>query len=230
MTTSSGGRPNPSRRKTMPGSWPLLPSRIRKSPSRFWWNTEGTAAPPRPPWPRRWSKNILRIRKERNSMELVEGAKAPAFEGKDQNGKKHLLDDYRGQWLLLYFYPKDDTPGCTKEACTLRDRFEDLKDKAQVVGVSHDKVESHAKFADKFKLPFTLLSDPEKKIIGDYGAKGFFFTTRISYLIDPKGRIAKIYRSVSPRNHAGGVLKDLEQFQSKEGRASTMQPPLFTEI
>jgi len=147
-------------------------------------------------------------------MELAEGTKAPPFEGNDQNGKKHSLNDYRGRWLLLYFYPKDDTPGCTKEACAFRDEFHDLKGKAEVVGVSHDKVESHAKFAEKFKLPFTLISDPERKIIADYGAKGFFFTKRISYLIDPKGKIAKIYRSVSPRKHAGEILKDLDKFQS----------------
>lgn len=141
-------------------------------------------------------------------MSLKEGDKAPNFAALDQNGKQHTLAGYRGKWILLYFYPKDSTPGCTKEACSFRDEFSDLKGKVEVLGVSHDRVESHAKFASKHQLPFALLSDPQKKIIEDYGAKGFFFTKRISYLIDPEGRIAKAYPSVSPARHAREVLED----------------------
>jgi len=144
-------------------------------------------------------------------MSLKEGDKAPNFAALDQNGKQHTLAGYRGKWILLYFYPKDSTPGCTKEACSFRDEFSDLKGKVEVLGVSHDRVESHAKFASKHQLPFALLSDPQKKIIEDYGAKGFFFTKRISYLIDPEGRIAKAYPNVSPARHAREVFEDYKR-------------------
>ncbi len=147
-------------------------------------------------------------------MKLSEGQKAPEFAALDQNGKQHSLAGYKGKWVLLYFYPKDDTPGCTKEACAFRDEFTDLKGKVEVLGVSHDRVESHAKFASKYKLPFILLSDPQKKIITDYDAKGFFFTKRISYLINPEGKIAKIYSSVSPKSHAKEVLGDYIKLSS----------------
>lgn len=147
-------------------------------------------------------------------MELKVGDKAPDFTALDQHGKQHKLAAYKGQWLLLYFYPKDDTPGCTKEACSFRDEFAELKGKVLVLGVSHDRVESHAKFASKYQLPFTLLSDPQKKIISDYGAKGFLFTKRISYLINPEGKIAKLYSTVSPKGHAKEVLGDYLKLNS----------------
>jgi len=145
---------------------------------------------------------------------LQSNQKAPDFSAKDQDGKVHALSDYKGKWLLLYFYPKDDTYFCTKEACGLRDRFEDLKGKAEVLGVSRDSVESHEKFAEKYRLPFTLLSDPEKKIIKAYGARGLLFTKRISYLIDPGGKIAKVYPKVGASGHAREVLEDLKKLQS----------------
>jgi len=149
------------------------------------------------------------IRDDRKiEMKLSEGQKAPDFAALDQQGQQHKLSAYKGKWLLVYFYPKNDTPGCTKEACAFRDEFADLKGKVEVLGVSHDKVESHAKFASKYQLPFTLLSDPQKKIIEAYEAKGFFFTKRISYLINPEGKIAKIYSKVSPKGHAREVLRD----------------------
>ncbi len=144
---------------------------------------------------------------------LPENTPAPEFKAQDQDGKLHSLKDYRGKWVLLYFYPKDDTPGCRKEACEFRDRFGELKKKAVILGVSHDTAESHKKFEKKYALPFLLLSDPTKKIIRDYEAKGLLFTKRISYLIDPKGRIAKRYDKVSPRRHASQVLEDLENLQ-----------------
>ncbi len=146
-------------------------------------------------------------------MALKEGEKAPHFVALDQNGKKHQLSDYKGKWLLLYFYPKDNTPGCTKEACSFRDQFHDLKGKVEVLGVSHDGLESHQRFAEKYKLPFLLLSDPKREIIKAYEANGFLFTKRISYLVNPQGKIAKIYAKVSPGQHAEEVLKDYESLQ-----------------
>jgi peroxiredoxin Q/BCP len=152
-------------------------------------------------------------------MKLKEGDKAPAFSLQDQDGTTHTLADYTGQWVLLYFYPKDDTPGCTKEACALRDnlpRFGDMK--AKVLGISADTVAKHKKFADKYKLPFTLLADVEKKMLEDYGVWGekkfmgrtFLGINRVSFLVDPKGVIAKVYPKVKPAEHAEEVLEDLK--------------------
>lgn len=151
-------------------------------------------------------------------MALNVGDKAPAFSVLDQDGKQVQLADYAGKWVLLYFYPKDDTPGCTKEACALRDnlpRFGDMK--AVVLGVSVDSVKSHKKFVDKYKLPFTLLADEEKQIVKAYGVWGekkfmgrtFQGTKRMSFLIKPDGTIAKIYDTVKPALHAQEVLSDL---------------------
>jgi len=151
-------------------------------------------------------------------MTLKEKQNAPDFSAPDQKGIVHKLSDYRGRWLLLYFYPKDDTMFCTKEACGFRDSFEDLKGQVEVVGVSRDGVESHSQFAKKYGLPFTLLSDPDKKIIKAYGATFLIFTKRISYLIDPQGRIAKVYPSVKATGHAQEVLED---FKALKGLQST---------
>lgn len=139
------------------------------------------------------------------------GDKAPPFTAKDQNGDTHTLKDYEGRWVLIYFYPKDNTSGCTKEACGIRDAWKEYKDHGIVVlGVSKDSVESHKKFETDHELPFTLLSDPERKIIKSYGAeKGSASTKRISYLISPRGTIADVYRTVDPKTHATEVL---EQF------------------
>lgn len=139
------------------------------------------------------------------------GTPAPNFQAFDQNNKFHQLANYKGQWLLLYFYPRDNTPGCTVEACTIRDSYADFKKlKAAVLGVSTNSVTSHEKFATKFSLPFPLLADIDKKIIKDYEASGLF--KRISYLISPDGKIAKAYEKVKPQEHAAEVLKDLEVF------------------
>lgn len=146
--------------------------------------------------------------------------KAPNFSAPDQDGKMHRLADYKGQWLLLYFYPKDDTPGCTTEACTLRDNFPKFrKIKAVVLGVSIDSVKSHGKFKDKYKLPFTLLSDEDKKIVTSFGVWGekkfmgrtYMGTKRMSFLISPTGTIAKIYEKVKPADHAAEVLADIKK-------------------
>lgn len=149
----------------------------------------------------------------------IEGSKAPAFTLPDQNGKEHSLKDYVGTWVLLYFYPKDDTPGCTIEACTIRDQFKDFKKiGAVVLGVSTDSVASHKKFAEKFELPFTLLADEHKEVVGQYGVFGekklygrtYMGTMRTSFLIDPKGKIAKVYEKVKPELHAAEVIADLK--------------------
>jgi len=138
---------------------------------------------------------------------LKTGDKAPAFSLPDQDDKTQSLADYAGQWVLLYFYPKDDTPGCTKEACAIRDSFPKFgKLKAKVLGVSADSVAKHKKFVDKYQLPFTLLSDESKDMIKAYGAWGekkFMGRTydgifRTSYLIKPDGTIAKVYEKVKP--------------------------------
>ncbi len=153
---------------------------------------------------------------------LKVGQKAPNFSLPDQTGKKHKLTDYRGNWLLIYFYPKDDTVGCTKEACSIRDNYYDLgKIKAAVVGVSIDSVKSHDKFATKYDLPFPLLSDENKIMVDNYGAWGeksfmgrtFLGIKRISYLIDPTGKVAKVYEKVKPAEHAAQVLTDLRDLQ-----------------
>lgn len=137
---------------------------------------------------------------------------APNFSLPDEHGENHTLREYSGKWVLLYFYPKDDTPGCTKEACSLRDHALAYEENDIVVlGVSKDTTESHQKFISKYKLPFTLLADPEKKIIKIYGAENETGgTKRISYLIDPEGIIEKVYEKVKPETHAEEVLKDVE--------------------
>ena len=152
-------------------------------------------------------------------------SKAPAFSLPDQKGKIHKLSDYLGQYVLIYFYPKDDTPGCTKEACMIRDVFPDFKKtKSKVLGISVDSVESHKKFAEKYKLPFTLLSDENKKVVEKYGVwqeksmfgKKYMGTMRTSFLVDPNGKIVKIYEKVKPEIHAEEVLKDLKELKKKK--------------
>jgi Peroxiredoxin len=144
---------------------------------------------------------------------LTVGSKAPAFAAPDQEGKNHDLSDYAGKWVLLYFYPKDFTSGCTTEACTIRDNYEGFKKiDAVVLGVSTDSVESHAGFSKEHSLPFPILSDPKKTIVASYEANGIM-TRRISYLIDPEGKIIKVYDNVNPAKHAAEVLSDLAQFK-----------------
>lgn len=149
------------------------------------------------------------------------GTAAPEFALPDQDGKEHRLSDYRGTWVLLYFYPKDDTPGCTIEACNFRDQFKDFGEiGAVVLGVSTDSIESHKRFAKKFDLPFTLLADPTKEVVGPYGVFGekkfmgktYMGTKRTSFLIDPEGNIRKVYENVKPEVHAAEVIADLKEF------------------
>lgn len=143
-------------------------------------------------------------------MKLTVGSPSPDFSAPDQNGKVHALTDFKGHWLLLYFYPKDFTSGCTTEACSLRDNFDKLSKSVTIVGVSGDSVESHKKFAEKYTLPYFLLADPERKMVADYGANGLIFTKRTSFLIDPTGKIVKIYTHVDPQTHAGQIIEDLK--------------------
>ena len=135
---------------------------------------------------------------------------APDFEALDQDGKVHKLADYKGKNILLYFYPKDNTPGCTIEACSLRDNYAELKKELVILGVSGDSQSSHKKFADKFHLPFILLADPDKKIIGSYGTDGLLFAKRSSFLIGRDGKILKVYEKVVPSDHAAEILSDLK--------------------
>ncbi len=153
---------------------------------------------------------------------LEVGKKAPAFNLPDQDGKKHKLSDYSGKWVLVYFYPRDNTSGCTKEACAIRDDWSDFKKLGAVVlGVSKDSVKSHRNFADKHSLPFTLLSDESTKMIEKYGAwrkkkmagREYMGIVRISYLIDPKGKVAKVYAKVKPPEHSAEVLADLRELK-----------------
>lgn len=141
---------------------------------------------------------------------LTINAKAPDFSALDQDGMRKSLADYAGKYLVLYFYPKDDTPGCTTEACSIRDNFKEFEKYAVVVGVSSDGVESHKKFAEKYQLPFTLLSDIDKDIIKKYDVGGLF-SKRISYIINPHGIITKVYPNVIPSQHAEEILQDLRR-------------------
>jgi|SRR6185369_6563839 len=145
--------------------------------------------------------------------------KAPSFDLLDQHGVSHSLKEYFGKWLVLYFYPKDDTPGCTKEACHFQDGSEEFaKRGVAIVGVSKDTVASHKKFADKYHLDFTLLSDPEHAVIEAYGAWGikkfmgreYLGIRRNTVLINPKGEISKEYQGVNPQTHSQEILKDLD--------------------
>lgn len=143
------------------------------------------------------------------------------FTLKDHTGADRSLRDWRGTWVVLYFYPKDDTPGCTAEACSFRDANEALiAREAVVVGISKDSVESHAAFKQKYNLPFMLLSDPEHRVIEEYGAWGPGFmghtgTIRQTYIINPEGKIVKEYPKVTPAEHATVILNDLAVLQSR---------------
>jgi thioredoxin-dependent peroxiredoxin len=140
---------------------------------------------------------------------------APAFTLSDQDGTPHTLAEYAGSWLVLYFYPKDDTPGCTIEACSLRDARDDLAAiGAQIIGISRDDASSHEKFKAKHSLNFTLLSDPEKTAIDAYGAWGKKMfgvegILRKTFLIDPSGTVRKVYGRVTPVGHGEQIMTDL---------------------
>ena len=142
------------------------------------------------------------------------GQKAPDFRLQDQNGKWHTPADHQGHWVVLYFYPKDFTPGCTTEVCAFRDDVAKLRQQgADVLGVSLDDVKSHAEFAAKYHVPFPLLSDADSKTAQAYGVlaskMGFKYARRTTFLIDPQGKIAKVYQDVDPEKNSSQVLADL---------------------
>ncbi len=150
----------------------------------------------------------------------AEGAAAPDFRLQDQNGDWHELSQYRGKWVALYFYPKDDTPGCTTEACSFRDNIFAFRERdAVILGVSLDDVDSHEAFAEKYSLPFSLLSDAEAEVAGKYGVVRNLgvmkLAKRETFLIRPDGTIAKHYAKVDPDTHSKEILADLERFQAE---------------
>ena len=151
-------------------------------------------------------------------LKLKEGDEAPAFAATTSDGRRVALSDFKGKNVILYFYPKDDTSGCTKEACAFRDDFADFKKKGAVIlGVSTDPVESHSRFVEKYKLPFTLLADEDKQIVQAYGVWGeksfmgrkYHGVHRVTFLIGPDGAIRKIWPAVKPAEHAREVLQAL---------------------
>jgi len=151
-----------------------------------------------------------------NAGEVKEGDPAPGFELRDQNGELHSLEDYRDKWVAVYFYPKDDTPGCTTEACEFRDNIFAFKElDCQILGVSLDDEVSHKAFADKFSLPFPLLADVDGTTSEAYGVKkkmfGMTVADRQTFLVDPHGRVAKHYPDVDPDTHSQQVLSDLKE-------------------
>ncbi len=150
---------------------------------------------------------------------LSVGDRAPEFELPDQTGQLHSLEDYRDQWVVLYFYPKDETPGCTTEACEFRDNvFAFRKLNAQILGVSMDDVESHRNFAEKYSLPFPLLADVDGLTADAYGVKtrmlGMTVAKRQTFIIAPDGRIARHYQKVSPAEHSAEVIADLRDLSA----------------
>ena len=154
-----------------------------------------------------------------NKKSLEVGQSAPDFKLADQHGKMHSLSDFHGKWLALYFYPKDDTPGCTKQACTFRDGLQELADLgAEVIGISVDDTNSHADFAKKYHLQFPLLADTAAEIAARYHSLinlGIVkFARRNTFLIDPQGKIARIYLSASAAQNSKEVIKDLKQLQA----------------
>ena len=149
---------------------------------------------------------------------VSQGDPAPGFELRDQNGDLHSLEDYRDKWVVLYFYPKDDTPGCTTEACNFRDSiFEFRKLGCQVLGISLDDEMSHKEFAEKYNLPFPLLADADGVTADAYGVKskmfGLTIAKRQTFLVDPAGEIARHYEEVDPESHSDQVLDDLRKLQ-----------------
>lgn len=148
-------------------------------------------------------------------MALKEGDIVPNFKGKTQTGEKFELSDYLGKPLVVYFYPKDNTPGCTTQACSFRDKYQDFQDLgAEVIGISGDTEDSHDKFAQKYKLPFILLSDSKKKIRNLFGVPTHFFGLlpgRVTYIIDKQGKIISVFSSIKSNVHIEHALKKIKK-------------------
>ena len=163
---------------------------------------------------------LIGIVRGEDAMPVKVGDPAPDFQVKDDSGKIRTLAEFRGKKVVLYFYPKDNTPGCTKEACSFRDGYSTLQDAGIVIlGVSFDSPESHRKFKDKQKLPFILLSDEKKEVADAYGASGgllgALLAKRYTYLIDEDGKIVHIFKKVDVKNHAEEVLQAFSQHSKK---------------
>jgi peroxiredoxin Q/BCP len=153
------------------------------------------------------------------------GKPAPPFKLQDQAGKWHSLSDYKGKWVAMYFYPKDDTPGCTTQACGFRDNiFAFRKEGAEILGISVDAVASHKEFAEKHSLPFTLLADSDKAVTRSYGVLKNYGVMQVArrdtFIIDPQGRIAKHYESVDPDGHSQMVLADIKALKAQAAAGS----------
>ena len=150
------------------------------------------------------------------------GDAAPAFRLQDQHGKWHSLSDYRGKWVVIYFYPKDNTPGCTTQACDLRDNIFAFRDLGAVIlGISVDDVASHKSFAEEHGLPFVILADADKQVTTRYGVLTKFLgmmelARRDTFIVDPQGRIAKHYMKVDPSSHSAMVLEDLKKLAAAQ--------------
>jgi thioredoxin-dependent peroxiredoxin len=167
-----------------------------------------------------WAAGRAGLSQRRYAVSLLAvGTKAPEFTTTDQVGKKRSLSDFKGKKVILYFYPKDNTPGCTKEACGFRDNFAKFRQlNVEILGVSIDSEKSHTAFVQKYDLPFTLLVDAEKKLVEAYGVWGekslygkkYMGTNRVTYLIDESGRIAAVFPKVKPKTHAEELLAVLQ--------------------
>lgn len=151
-------------------------------------------------------------------MVLTAGEKAPEFELMDNEGNSHKLSDYQGQTIVVYFYPRDNTPGCTKEACSFRDAYADFrKEGVEIIGISPDSEQSHSKFIEKFELPFTLLSDPDHQVCEAFGVWGlkkmagreYEGVYRTTFVIGPDGVIKHVFENVKPADHSQEVLAEV---------------------
>lgn len=158
-------------------------------------------------------------------MALQTGIQAPDFNLSDSTGEVHSVSKYNGQWIVIYFYPKDDTEGCTKEACSFRDMNDAYKEQGIVVlGISKDNAASHEKFSKKYDLPFTLLSDEDLKVIKMYEVWGkkkmygkeYDGVLRTTYVIDPQGIIQKVYEQVKPEEHASEIINDIQMLKDRQ--------------
>ena len=172
---------------------------------------------------------LLAWRVFRISPRLVAGNTAPEFQLNDQQGILQRLEDYRGRWLVLYFYPKDDTPGCTREACNFRDDIHNFRAlNAEIIGISVDAAASHARFATRYHLPFPLLSDPQGHTAAAYGALFKLGPLRVArrqtFIVTPEGRIGRVYRHVDPTRHAMEVAQALKELQNQHLPAGLSQP------
>ena len=150
-----------------------------------------------------------------DEVNLTKGQQAPDFTLFDQHGSTHTLSLYKGKKVVIYFYPKDDTPGCTKQACSIRDSYNEFSNQDIVVfGISYDNSITHQKFIQKYKLPFNLLSDSDKTVSQLYGTKGVFFPIRKTFLIDESGIIVKVYNQVSVLDHGNDILREFNTMKN----------------